>query len=103
MPVCTTPVQLIFFCRKIDPPIGSLASFFYDIQISVEVTQCQAGKGCTVGRPRDSLPGSSVPEKITIDGSAANKSTLEEYNNEKPTSIEIRQVKYLNNIVEQDH
>jgi putative transposase len=44
-----------------------------------------------------------VPKKITIDGSAANKSALEEYNKENGTSIEIRQVKYLNNIVEQDH
>ncbi len=44
-----------------------------------------------------------VPEKITIDGSAANKSVLEEYNNENGTSIQIRQVKYLNNIIEQDH
>ncbi len=30
-------------------------------------------------------------------------SALEEYNNENGTSIEIRQVKYLNNIVELDH
>ncbi len=44
-----------------------------------------------------------IPEKITIDGSAANKAALEEYNSDKGTSIEIRQVKYLNNIVEQDH
>ena len=44
-----------------------------------------------------------IPEKITIDGSAANKSAIEEYNKENGTSIEIRQVKYLNNIVEQDH
>ena len=43
------------------------------------------------------------PKKITIDGSAANKSALEEFNNENDTSIEIRQVKYLNNIVEQDY
>ncbi len=42
-----------------------------------------------------------VPEKATIDGSAANKSALEEYNNENGTSIQIRQVNYLNNIVEQ--
>ena len=44
-----------------------------------------------------------VPEKITIDGSAANKSAIAEYNSENDISIEIRQVKYLNNIVEQDH
>ena len=44
-----------------------------------------------------------VPEKITIDGSAANKSAIESYNAAHGTTITIRQVKYLNNIVEQDH
>ncbi|WP_136807503.1 IS6 family transposase [Desulfosediminicola flagellatus] len=43
------------------------------------------------------------PEKITIDGSAANKAAIEEFNSDNDTAIEIRQVKYLNNIVEQDH
>src|SRR6266704_4435583 len=44
-----------------------------------------------------------VPEKITIDGSAANKAAIESYNEAHDTAIEIRQIKYLNNIVEQDH
>jgi putative transposase len=44
-----------------------------------------------------------VPEKITIDGSAANEAAIKSYNKEHGTSIEIRKVKYLNNIVEQDH
>jgi transposase-like protein len=44
-----------------------------------------------------------VPEKITIDGSAANEAAIKSYNEEHGTSIEIRKVKYLNNIVEQDH
>ncbi len=44
-----------------------------------------------------------IPEKINIDKSGANKAAIEEYNKENDTSIEIRQVKYLNNIVEQDH
>jgi putative transposase len=43
------------------------------------------------------------PEKITIDGSAANKAAIEEFNSDNDTAIEVRQVKYLNNIVEQDH
>jgi putative transposase len=43
------------------------------------------------------------PEKITIDGSAANKAAIEEFNSDNETAIEVRQVKYLNNIVEQDH
>jgi transposase-like protein len=44
-----------------------------------------------------------VPEKITIDGSAANEAALKSYNAEHGTAIVIRKTKYLNNIVEQDH
>jgi len=44
-----------------------------------------------------------VPEKITIDGSAANEAAIKSYNQEHGTSIEIRKTKYLNNLVEQDH
>jgi putative transposase len=44
-----------------------------------------------------------VPEKITIDGSEANAAAIRSYNEEHGTAIIIRQVKYLNNRVEQDH
>jgi putative transposase len=44
-----------------------------------------------------------VPETITLDGSEANAATIRSYNDEHGTSIAIRQVKCLNNIVEQDH
>src|SRR4030095_14850085 len=44
-----------------------------------------------------------VPEKITIDGSAANEAAIKSYNEEHGTVIVIRKTKYLNNIVEQDH
>src|SRR5215467_8502807 len=44
-----------------------------------------------------------VPEKITIDGSDANEAAIKSYNEEHGTNIIIRQVKYLNNMVEQDH
>jgi putative transposase len=44
-----------------------------------------------------------VPETITIDGSDANEAAIKSYNQEYGTAIAIRQVKYLNNIVEQDH
>jgi putative transposase len=44
-----------------------------------------------------------VPETITIDGSAANEAAIKSYNEEHGTAIGIRQVKYLNNVVEQDH
>jgi putative transposase len=44
-----------------------------------------------------------VPETITIDGSDANEAAIKSYNQEYGTAIIIRQVKYLNNVVEQDH
>ena len=44
-----------------------------------------------------------VPATITIDGSEANAAAIRHYNAAYGTAIVIRQVKYLNNIVEQDH
>ena len=44
-----------------------------------------------------------VPETITIDGSEANEAAIKRYNETHGTHIIIRQVKYLNNMVEQDH
>ena len=44
-----------------------------------------------------------VPEIINIDKSGANTSAIRVYNKRAYSKIEIRQCKYLNNIVEQDH
>src|SRR6266508_572354 len=44
-----------------------------------------------------------VPETITIDGSEANAAAIRSYNEVHGTAIVIRQVKYLNKVVEQDH
>jgi transposase-like protein len=44
-----------------------------------------------------------VPETITIDGSDANEAAIKRYNEAHGTHIIIRQVKYLNNIIEQGH
>jgi putative transposase len=44
-----------------------------------------------------------VPETITSDGSEANEAAIQRYPEAHGTHIIIRQVKYLNNIVEQDH
>jgi putative transposase len=51
------------------------------------------------------IKSSGIPEKITIDKSGANKAGIGSINNElkKDQQIETRQIKYLNNIVEQDH
>lgn len=44
-----------------------------------------------------------VPKTITIDGSEANAAAIRSYNEEHGTAVAIRQVRYLNNTVEQDH
>ena len=44
-----------------------------------------------------------VPEKVTMDKSGANKAAIDQIIENKEIAIVVRQVKYLNNIVEQDH
>jgi putative transposase len=44
-----------------------------------------------------------LPEKVTIDKSGANTAALEALQEDTGAKIEIRQSKYLNNLVEQDH
>jgi putative transposase len=44
-----------------------------------------------------------APAKITIDKSGANTAAIESFNADHDTEIETRRVKYLNNLVEQDH
>jgi len=44
-----------------------------------------------------------IPEKINIDKSGANKAAIESHNELNGLNIVIRQNKYLNNTVEQDH
>ena len=49
------------------------------------------------------MKASGIPEKVTMDKSGANKAAMDEINGRGETPILVRQVKYLNNIVEQDH
>jgi transposase-like protein len=44
-----------------------------------------------------------VPATITTDGSEANAAAIRNYNQEHGTAIVVLQVKYLNNIIEQNH
>ncbi|RAS17737.1 IS6 family transposase [Paraburkholderia bryophila] len=50
-----------------------------------------------------SIARNGVPETVTIDKSGANLAALEAINADRETHIKIRQSKYLNNLVEQDH
>ncbi|WP_415838403.1 IS6 family transposase, partial [Polaromonas hydrogenivorans] len=49
------------------------------------------------------MKANGVPEKVTMDKSGANKAAMDEINARGETPVIVRQVKYLNNIVEQDH
>ena len=70
-----------------------------------EIQEGLAGKTVDVstGGGMVKIVANGLHEIITIDKSGVNKAAIEEYNIENDTSIEIRQIKYLNNIVEQDH
>ena len=50
-----------------------------------------------------SITRNGMPSKATIDKSGANFAAVNSINDERRNKIEIRQSKYLNNIVEQDH
>jgi putative transposase len=50
-----------------------------------------------------SIAQNGVPETVTIDKSGANLAALEAVNDDREAPIKIRQSKYLNNLVEQDH
>ena len=52
---------------------------------------------------RKAIRNQGLPEKITIDQSGSNTAAIQHYNRTHKTSIAIRQCKYLNNSVEQDH
>jgi putative transposase len=49
------------------------------------------------------MQANNVPEKVTMDKRGANKAAIDEINASSEIPIIVRQVKYLNNIVEQDH
>ena len=52
---------------------------------------------------RQAIRNNGTPVKINIDKSGTNTTAIETYNKECGSTIEIRQCKYPNNIIEQDH
>ncbi len=52
---------------------------------------------------RQAIDQHGEPKTITIDKSGANTAAIGSYNKDHKTRIALRQCKYLNNIVEQDH
>jgi putative transposase len=52
---------------------------------------------------RKAMRQQGLPDKVTIDKSGANTAALEALQKETGQAIKIRQSKYLNNVIEQDH
>ena len=61
------------------------------------------GKAAAVRFFDKAIEASGVPEKVMMDKSGANKAAMDEINARGETLIIVRQIKYLNNIIEQDH
>ena len=51
----------------------------------------------------EAMAANGDPDKVAMDKSSANKAAIDASNARRDVSILVRQVKYLNNIVEQDH
>jgi transposase-like protein len=49
------------------------------------------------------MQANGIPEKVTMDKGGSNKAAIDEINDAMEVPMIIRQMKYLNNIVEQDH
>lgn len=49
------------------------------------------------------IQANGIPEKITLDKCGSYKAAIDQINESMEVPMFIRQVKYLNNIVEQDH
>ena len=67
------------------------------------VLTAQRDKAAAMGFIDKAIKASGIPEKVTMDKSGANKAAIDGVNASRETPIVARQVKYLNNIVEQDH
>lgn len=63
----------------------------------------QRDEGAALHFLKKAIRRNGVPKTITIDGSEANAAAIKSYNKAYGTVIIVRQVKYLNNIIEQDH
>ncbi len=57
----------------------------------------------TIYRDKKAIRQHGLPDKMTIDKSGANTAALDALNDEPNVNIGVRQSKYLNNLIEQDH
>ena len=82
-----------YLYRAVDKE-GNTVDFLLRARRNKAAAQCYFGK---------SIQQNGVPETVTIDKSGANLAALHAVNAGRDTLIKILQVRYLNNVVEQDH
>ena len=73
------------------------------VDFLLTATPAKRDKAAAVRFFEKAMKASGVPEKVTMDKSGANKAAIDEINVSRETPTVVRQVKYLNNLVEQDH
>jgi len=81
-------------------PVQGRRSGRWDNRLLLRAKRDRAAARCFLGR---AMHLHSVPEKITIDKSGASAAAIESVQADSGADIQMRQIKYLNNIVEQDH
>ena len=111
---------LNIFSESISARLGEAGgcTFFYQYQMHLEIplSRCRQewqnyhflltakhDKAAAKSFFDKAMQGNGVPEKISMDKSGANKAAITEINASREVPILVRQVKYLNNTVEQDH
>jgi putative transposase len=85
--------QWKYLYRAVDKA-GNTVDFLLRAHRDKAAARCYFGK--TIDR-------NGAPETVTVDKSGANLAAFQGINAERETPIRVRQIKYLNNIVEQDH
>ena len=87
--------QWVYYYRAVDKQ-GQTIDFFLSPMRDTEAAQAFFEKA---------VGSNGQPEKVNMDKSGANLAGLQKINDDLPEeqTITIRQVKYLNNMVEQDH
>jgi putative transposase len=72
-------------------------------QLTFYLLTAKRDKSATMRFFDKAMQANGIPEKVTMDKSGANESAIDEINDAMDVPMLIRQMKYLNNIVEQDH
>lgn len=97
-----TKVNIPWECRHLSPTEPHPASFWAGHTIDF-LLGAQRDKAAVRRFFEKAIAHHGQPDSVIIDGSSANLAALHDIDAEGEAHIAIRRVKYLNNVVEQDH